>query len=106
MPFNIGGRTNLLYCFFWGIAAVVWMKICYPVISKWIEKFPPLGGKVATWIVVVLMSCNAIISAGAMLRYTERKDGVEATNSIQSFFDANYSDSLVEWTWPTMKIMD
>ena len=23
IPFNLGGRINLLYCFFWGIAAVV-----------------------------------------------------------------------------------
>lgn len=26
IPFNLGGRINLLYCFFWGIAAVVWLK--------------------------------------------------------------------------------
>ena len=25
-PLNLGGRINLLYCVFWGIAAVVWMK--------------------------------------------------------------------------------
>ena len=24
--FNLGGRINLLYCFFWGIAAVTWMR--------------------------------------------------------------------------------
>ena len=24
--FNLGGRINLLYCFFWGIAAVMWMR--------------------------------------------------------------------------------
>ena len=29
-PLNLGGRINLLYCLFWGIAAVVWMKILYP----------------------------------------------------------------------------
>ena len=42
MPFNIGGRTNLLYCIFWGLLSVVWVKICYPTISGWIEKLPPL----------------------------------------------------------------
>lgn len=26
IPFNLGGRINLLFCFFWGIAAVVWLK--------------------------------------------------------------------------------
>ena len=30
IPFNLGGRVNLLYCFFWGIAAVVWIKGLYP----------------------------------------------------------------------------
>ena len=33
IPFNLGGRINLLYCFFWGIAAVVWIKGVYPVMS-------------------------------------------------------------------------
>ena len=28
MPFNIGGRTNLLYCIFWGLLSVVWVKMC------------------------------------------------------------------------------
>ena len=45
MPFNIGGRTNLLYCIFWGLLSVVWVKICYPTISGWIEKLPPLEQK-------------------------------------------------------------
>ena len=38
--FNLGGRVNLLYCFFWGIAAVVWLKLIYPLLSNLIEKLP------------------------------------------------------------------
>ena len=33
LPFNMGGRINLLFCFFWGMAAVVWIKILYPKMS-------------------------------------------------------------------------
>lgn len=40
IPFNLGGRINLLYCFFWGIAAVIWLKILYPRLSALIEKIP------------------------------------------------------------------
>ena len=29
IPFNLGGRINLLFCLFWGFAAVVWIKILY-----------------------------------------------------------------------------
>ena len=81
MPFNIGGRTNLLYCIFWGLLSVVWVKICYPTISGWIEKLPPLGAKIATWAVIVLMSCDAVISAGAMVRYVERQDSAAVQES-------------------------
>ena len=45
IPFNLGGRINLLYCFFWGIASVVWMKRLYPKISRWIDKFIMRIGK-------------------------------------------------------------
>lgn len=34
IPFNLGGRINLLYCFFWGIAAVIWIKNLYPLRSE------------------------------------------------------------------------
>jgi len=30
MLFNIDGRTNLLFMFFWGIVALVWFKFVYP----------------------------------------------------------------------------
>jgi len=34
MPFNIDGRTNLLFMFFWGIVALVWFKFAYPPFSQ------------------------------------------------------------------------
>lgn len=39
IPFNIDGRINLLYCFFWGIVAVLWVQNIYPFLSRTIEKF-------------------------------------------------------------------
>ena len=30
IPFNLGGRINLLYCFFWGFAAIAWFKGVVP----------------------------------------------------------------------------
>lgn len=104
MPFNIGGRTNLLYCIFWGLLSVVWVKICYPVISGWIEKLPALYAKVVTWAVIVLMVCDAGLSAAVMVRYVERKAGNPADTVIETFLDEHYSDALVEKVWPNMKI--
>ncbi|MBQ2901328.1 MAG: putative ABC transporter permease [Agathobacter sp.] len=104
MPFNIGGRTNLLYMGFWGILSVVWIKLIYPKMSYFIEKLPALQGKVITWVLVVFMICNAFISAMAMVRYTQRQEGVEAENAMEIFLDANYEDALIEKVWPNMVI--
>lgn len=104
MPFNIGGRTNLLYMGFWGILSVVWIKLIYPKMSHLIEKLPALQGKVITWILVAFMICNALISAMAMVRYTQRQEGIEAQNTMEIFLDTNYEDALIEKVWPNMVI--
>lgn len=104
MPFNIGGRTNLLFCVFWGILALVWVKFCYPPISRWIEKIPPVTGKILTWVCVVLMTCDILISAMAMVRYVERSEGIPAGNRVEEFVDEQYPDGMIEWTWPNLRI--
>lgn len=104
MPFNIGGRTNLLFCIFWGILSLVWVKICYPRISGWIERIPPVTGKILTWAFVALMACDIVISAMAMIRYVERSEGIPAGNAVEKFVDIQYPDRLIEWTWPNLII--
>lgn len=106
MPFNIGGRTNLLFCVFWGILALVWVKICYPPVSRLIEKIPPVTGKVLTWVCVALMACDILISALAMIRYVERSEGLPAGNRVEEFVDHQYPDALIEWTWPNLVIQE
>lgn len=102
MPFNIGGRTNLLYMGFWGILSVVWIKFIYPKMSHLIEKLPALQGKVITWVLIAFMICNALLSAMALVRYSERKDGIAASNTVEEFLDATYEDAYIEKIWPNM----
>lgn len=104
MPFNIGGRTNLLYMGFWGILSVVWIKIIYPKMSGCIEKLPVLQGKIITWILIGFMICNVLLSGMAMIRYMERKDGIEATNPVETFLDEVYEDAFIKKVWPNMMI--
>lgn len=103
IPFNLGGRINLLYCFFWGIAAVVWFKKIYPYISAWIEKIPMLTGKVLTWFLIIFMVCNVAVSCIALVRYDERGKGVVAENSIQKWADEHYDDAKMEKIYPNAK---
>ena len=102
MPLNIGGRTNVLFCFFWGVLAVVWIKIIYPPMSRGIESLPALWGKLATWLVVFVMACNGLLTGAAMLRYSARPVQPEPANAFEEFIDRQYPDQRMEERWPNM----
>ena len=102
MPLNIGGRTNVLYCFFWGVLSVVWIKIIYPRMSALIEKLPVLAGQLITWAIVILMVCNGLLTGAAMLRYKARDTHPEPANAVDAFLDEYYDDAFMEKRWPNM----
>lgn len=103
MPLNIGGRTNVLFCFFWGAAALVWMKLVYPRLSRAIERVPVVAGKVVTWVVLVLMVCNATLTSLAMLRYQTRSHRPQSANQLEEFLDRQYGDAFMEHRWADME---
>ena len=104
IPFNLGGRINLLYCFFWGIAAVVWIKGLYPHFSRWIEKIPKIAGYIATWILVVFMCANMLVSAAALIRYSERDGGPAAKNGWEHVIDTHFDDAKMKEIYPNAQI--
>jgi len=105
IPLNLGGRINLLYCIFWGLLAVVWLRVLYPPMSRCIEKLPPIAGKILTWVLIVLMLCNAILTSAAMLRYTHRQNDPQA-GIVEAFLDDRYPDAYIEHRWPNMIITE
>lgn len=104
IPFNLGGRINLLYCFFWGIAAVVWIKILYPRFSRWIEKIPMKPGKIITWCAVVFLTVDMIMSALALYRYNDRLTHPEPDNALEAFLDQHFDDQRMEKVYPNAKV--
>lgn len=80
------------------------MKVCYPRISGWIEKIPLMAGKIMTWVMVLLFSCDMVISGLAILRYVDRTQSTGTDNVVESFLDYNYPDEIVEFIYPCMKI--
>ena len=87
MPLNINGRTNVLFMFFWGILSVVWVKIVYPRMSKWIENIPPLAGQVITWPLCVTMFLNGALTMMTMVRYNFRRIDPNTYSLYEEFLD-------------------
>ena len=100
IPFNLGGRINLLYCFFWGFAAVVWFKVLYPPVGRWIEKLPVTPGKVLTWALVLFMTVDILVSSAAMLRQGQRAEGIPADTPAAVWLDEHYDDDTMRRIYP------
>jgi len=100
--FNIGGRTTLLYGFFWGILALLWIKNVYPMMSTLIEKIPNRFGKTLTWIFIVFMVFNMSVSALAVMRQTQRRDSIPANNVVDKVMDQYFTDHFLKWVYPNM----
>lgn len=101
--FNLGGRINLTFCVFWGIAAIVWFKLLYPWITKAIEKIPVRLGKLITWCLIVFMVCNVVVSSMALIRFDQRGKGIEATSAWQVWMDNSYDDEKMAKIYPNAK---
>lgn len=106
MPFNLGGRINLLYCFFWGIAAVVWFKKLYPGISGLIERIPMRTGKITTWVLLGFMCCNVLVSGMALVRLDERHRGIPAEQAWQQTMDERFDDARMARIYPNAMKVD
>lgn len=107
LPFNLGGRINLLYCFFWGIASVVWLKLIYPKLSGWIEKIPIRWGKTLSWIVIVFLVIDMAISALAMGRYAQRQTQPDApVTALSQILDDRFPDSRMKRIYPNAILVD
>ena len=107
MPFNLNGRINLLYCFFWGLLGLVWVKELYPRISGWIERHVPNTiGITLSWVLAVFMLANSLVSGGAVLRMAQRYEGVPASSGWQQRFDERFPDERLARIFPSMVHVD
>lgn len=100
MPFNLGGRINLLFCLFWGIAAVVWIKVLYPRLSRVIDVILSKTGKVLTTVLVVFMILDVAVSMMALIRYDTRTNGREAAYRWEQIMDERFDDARMERIYP------
>lgn len=85
LPLNLNGRINLLFCFFWGFAAIIFIKLLYPKLSDLIEKIPKKIGIVVTNIVFVLFVIDLLITGCVMMRQHQRLKGFLLQISLKNY---------------------
>ncbi len=100
IPFNLGGRINLLYCFFWGIAAVVWFRLLYPRVAKLIAWILRKTGRILTTGLILFMIADILVSVLALVRYDLRSNGLAAEHWWEQVMDTCFDDAKMEQIYP------
>ena len=93
---NFNGRTSFIYCFYWGLIGVFFLKVVYPFllnIDKWVEnkKF-----RIFSYIFIIFMIFNITISCLAANRQGERRKKIPPKNNLDIFLDRAYPDIYMD----------
>ena len=106
LPFNLNGRINLLFCAFWGAAAVLWVRWVYPLLCRVIEGFPRKAGRWLAGVMAVFLLADAALSAAALCRMDERRAGEPAGSAVEVFLDEHYPDAFLRDRYRNMQAVE
>ncbi|MDF2865926.1 MAG: hypothetical protein K0R72_744 [Clostridia bacterium] len=95
-------RTSLVYCVFWGVLGLAWIRGICPYLSNLIEKIPNRVGIALTYVLLTVTIIDITFSSLALFRQLERREGIPATNIIQQFYDNNLDDNTLKKIYPNM----
>ena len=123
MPFNINGRICLLFTIFWGILALVLIRLINPYIERFIDKIPAKLFGIITIGGTILLILDLLITAfGLQVFYTRftntynlnlKEDKylmvsqeVLDNRIIQKLSNTMFSDEKILRTFPNIKFKD
>ena len=103
MFFNLNGRTSMLYCVYWGIIAVIFLKIVYPMFEKIDYLIYKKGIRIFTVFFILFMIYDITISCMAGNRQKERRNQIPPKNIVDEFLDNTYPDELLDSVYNNKK---
>lgn len=105
-PFTLfGGRTSLLYMFFWGVLGTIFIRRLYPKTINLVRRLPIRPKRFFTWVAAIALSLNMLLSAFAVDRWSNRMLGLEPRNKIEYLLDSRYPNEIMEEIYPNLKFL-
>lgn len=105
LPLNLNGRVNLVFCLFWGAAAVLWVRKVCPALCRFVGRIPrDRGRRIAAGAAAFLMF-STVVTAAALGRMERRREGEPALGAVSRFLDAAFPDGVLHARYPNMGIL-
>ena len=92
---NLNGRTCLLYCIYWGIIAIMFLKVVYPWLLKIENLIYKKSVRIVTVFLILFMTFDITISCMAADRQRQRQLSIQSKNFIDIFLDKYYPDEYL-----------
>lgn len=90
-PFNLNGRICLTYSIFWGFLGLVWIKLIYPKLKKFIAKQNPQEIIKLMKILLIFLACDAMLTLMAIDRGKKYEQNIPPANKIEELIDKYFS---------------
>lgn len=100
---NLNGRTSLLYCVYWGVIAIVYLKVVYPAFQKMEPLLEKKSIRIITVFFMLFMVFDITISCMAGNRQQERRQNIPAKGTVDEFLDRAYPDVLLDRIYSNKK---
>lgn len=104
---SINGRTNFFFGVMWGTLGLFWVRFVMPIIKAVRNRFFSHTGKVfatVTWILLVLMIFNGIVTVLALNREGERTQNLPPKTQIDVVLDQVFPDEWLQERFHNMTV--
>lgn len=86
LPLNLNGRVNLVFCLFWGAAAVLWVRTVCPALCRLVGRIPRERGRRIAMGAAAFLMFSTVVTAAALGRMERRREGEPALGPSAAFW--------------------
>ena len=108
LNWNLNGRICIAYSIFWGILAVILIKMIKPIIDKIINKIP--NNRSIKIVITIFILIDSVATVWAVKTYQNRVISISTQNKkikiIQYIEDTLFSNEKMKKTFPNLRYID
>lgn len=93
---NLNGRVSILYSICWGILAIVWVKLIFLNLLKFIKKMDYNIGKKIAYILIAFLILDALLTGIALERSRENNKGIPPSNKFEEVLDETFNKEYLQ----------
>lgn len=93
---NINGRVALFYSICWGLLGIIWIKWCYPLVMKIIEKINYNFGKKLMIFLIIFLIFDTLLTFSAINRARDFDKEIKPANTYEKFLDNTFNSKYLK----------